>query len=138
MIAETISLGVLSLPHAVSSVGLAIGALLTFAFFALTLSAGFMIYHLKLRYPHLSGFADAARMIGGPIPAWIVEFLNLLLLFFVMACHIVLFGTMAETIAGDGLWSCSVAFKVMGFVVCLLPSLLRTLKAQAPFSYLCK
>ncbi|KXT18278.1 hypothetical protein AC579_2889 [Pseudocercospora musae] len=131
LIAETISLGILSLPAAVAVLGIILGTIMILFFSVITTAAGFMLYRLKIQYPKLKGFADAARMVAGPAGAVVVETLNMLLLVFVMAAHILTFSTEANAIAGDDTWKCTVVFKVIGLIICLTCTLPRTLKSQS-------
>lgn len=64
MIAETVSLGILSLPSVVMTLGLVPAIILIIAFGVISGYTGFIIGQLKLAYPWIHTFADAAEIIG--------------------------------------------------------------------------
>ncbi|KAI5359835.1 putative amino acid transporter, transmembrane domain-containing protein [Septoria linicola] len=133
LIAETVSLGILSLPASVADMGLVVGALVIMIFGLCTLATGFMLYYFRMRYPHVQGFGQAGYVLAGRPGQWIAEVLFQLLLIFVMAAHILTFSTMANTVAGDS-WKCTVVFKVIGFIICLACTLPRTFKSNSYLS----
>ncbi|KAH9826337.1 N amino acid transport system protein [Teratosphaeria destructans] len=133
LIAETVSLGILSLPASMADMGLVAGTLVILAFGLITLSTGFMLYHFRQRYPHVHGFGDAGYVVAGPTGAVVAESLFQILLVFVAAAHILTFSVMARTVAGDG-WKCTVVFKAVGFVVCVVCSLPRTFHSNSYLS----
>ncbi|KAF2768851.1 hypothetical protein EJ03DRAFT_240611, partial [Teratosphaeria nubilosa] len=133
LIAETVSLGILSLPASIADMGLIVGTFVILPFGLITLSTGFMLYHFRQRYPHVKGFGDAGYVVAGTTGAVIAEFLFQILLVFVAAAHILTFSVMARTVAGDG-WKCAVVFKVIGFVVCVVCSLPRSFHSNSYLS----
>ncbi|PPJ51856.1 hypothetical protein CBER1_09584 [Cercospora berteroae] len=133
LIAETVSLGILSLPASVAAMGLVVGAFVIAIFGICTLATGFMLYYFRMRYPHVQNFGQAGFVLAGKPGQYIAETLFQLLLVFVMAAHILTFGTMANTVAGDS-WKCTVVFKLIGFFVCLACTLPRTFKSNSYLS----
>ncbi|KAF2210321.1 hypothetical protein CERZMDRAFT_106779 [Cercospora zeae-maydis SCOH1-5] len=135
LIAETVSLGILSLPASVADMGLVVGAIVIIIFALCTLATGFMLYYFRMRYPHVQSFGQAGFVLAGKPGEYIAETLFQLLLVFVMAAHILTFGTMANTVAGNS-WKCTVVFKLIGFFVCLTCTLPRTFKSNSYLSAL--
>lgn len=131
------SLGILSLPSSVASLGLVVGAFVIAIYGLATLSTGFMLYYFALRYPHIKNFGQAGYLLGGKPGQWIAETLFQLLLIFIMAAHVLTFGTMANTVAGNS-WKCTVVFRVIGMLVCLACTLPRTFKSNSYLSAICK
>lgn len=83
MIAETVSLGILSLPAAVRAIGLVPGSILTVGFGVITTYTGYVVHQFKMRYPDVGSFADAGELIAGPVGRWIVEAMTGVFLFFI-------------------------------------------------------
>jgi len=67
MIAETISLGILSLPSVFATVGMPGGILLILGLGLLATYTGYNIGLFKLAYPHVQNQADAGEVLGGPV-----------------------------------------------------------------------
>jgi len=132
MVAEIISLGILSLPSTFSQVGIVGGTIMTLGLGALATYTGWTIGKFKLRYPHVQNQADAGEIIGGP---WLREawgIAQILFLIFVCGSH-VLTGTIAlQTIAANG--TCTVVWSVVIAVVSLILTLPRTYSKLSYFS----
>lgn len=137
LIAETVSLGILSLPASVADMGLVPGAIVIVFFGAITLATGFMIFHFRMRYPHVTGFGDAGYVIAGTAGAVIAEVIFQLLLVFISSAHILTFSTMARTIAGNS-WKCTVVFKLIAFFISLVCTLPRSFNSNSYLSAACK
>ncbi|CAI7609789.1 unnamed protein product [Penicillium bialowiezense] len=125
MVAETVSLGVLSLPAAVAGLGLVPAILVLLFLGCLATYTGYVIGQMKLKYPHISTMADAGEVIGGKWGrelvggAWIIFFI------FIMSSHLLTFTVAMNTITDHG--TCSVVFGIVGMVVSFVLSLPRTL-----------
>ncbi|KAJ5555672.1 hypothetical protein N7535_008106 [Penicillium sp. DV-2018c] len=125
MVAETVSLGVLSLPAAVAALGL-VPAILVLVFLgSLATYTGYVIGQMKWKYPHISTMADAGEVIAGK---WGREFLGvaqIIFLIFVMASHLLTFTVAMNTITNHG--TCSIVFGIVGMIISFICSLPRTL-----------
>lgn len=117
--------------------GLVVGAFVIAIFGLCTLATGYMLYYFRMRYPHVQNFGQAGYVLAGKPGQYIAETLFQLLLVFVMAAHILTFGTMANTVAGNS-WKCTVVFKLIGFFVCLACTLPRTFKSNSYLSAVCE
>jgi amino acid transporter len=137
LIAETVSLGILSLPSSIAELGLIAGALIIAIFGLITLGTGFAFYHFRMRYPHVRGLGDAGDVLAGRVGAVLAEGMFQILLVFVMAAHVLTFGTMADAIAGPSMWKCSVLFKFIGAVVCFIATLPRSFRSNSYLSATC-
>ncbi|CAI7589735.1 unnamed protein product [Penicillium glandicola] len=125
MVAETVSLGVLSLPAAVAGLGLLPAILVLIFLGSLATYTGYVIGQMKWKYPHISTMADAGEVIAGK---WGREFLGaaqIIFLIFVMASHLLTFTVAMNTITDHG--TCSIVFGIVGMLISFLCSLPRTL-----------
>ncbi|KAI9880981.1 MAG: hypothetical protein M1830_009475 [Pleopsidium flavum] len=135
MIAETVSLGILSLPSVLAAVGLVPGVILILGLGALATYTGFVIGQFKLCYPHVHNMADAGEVLLGPIGREIFGAAQIIFLIFVMGSHILTFSIMLNTISNHG--ACTIAFGIVGMVVCLIFTLPRTLHKVSYMSVAC-
>src|ERR1700744_2703707 len=65
MVAETISLGILSLPRAMADLGIVPGLILLVCLGAMASYSGFVIGQFKIRHPHIHSFACAGEVLFG-------------------------------------------------------------------------
>ncbi|KAJ5555831.1 hypothetical protein N7535_008262 [Penicillium sp. DV-2018c] len=138
MIAETISLGILSLPSAVAVLGLVPAVILIVGLGAVATYTGYVIGQFKLRYPHVHSMGDAGEVLFTPlgIPRFGRELLGtaqLLFLIFIMASHILTFTVMMNTVTDHA--TCSIVFGIVGLVVSFILALPRTLRKVSWFSF---
>lgn len=126
MIAETISLGILSLPSVLAAVGIVPGVILIVGLGIIATYTGYVIGQFKLAYPHVHNMADAGEVMAGRIGRELLGGAQILFLVFVMGSHILTFSIMMNTITSHG--SCTIAFGIAGTVVCFVLTLPRTLK----------
>ncbi|KAM0542877.1 hypothetical protein ACHAPJ_012600 [Fusarium lateritium] len=125
MVAETVSLGILSLPKAIASLGLVPGIIILIGMGAIATYTGYIIGQYKIKHPHITSMADAGGVLLGPIGQEIVGVAQLLLLVFIMASHIVVFTSAMNTLTGHA--TCSIVFGVVGLIVSCILSLPRKL-----------
>ncbi|CAK46520.1 hypothetical protein AnigIFM60653_008987 [Aspergillus niger] len=131
MVAETVSLGILSLPAVVATLGLAPAIVLIVGLGLLATYTGYVIGQFRWRYPHVQNLADAGEILFGSIGREIFGIGQLLLVIFIMASHLLTFSVAMNTITEHG--TCSIVFGVVGLVICFLLGLPRT---SANVSYL--
>ncbi|KAJ5781086.1 Amino acid transporter transmembrane [Penicillium paradoxum] len=133
MVAETVSLGVLSLPAAVAAIGL-LPAILVLVFLGiLSTYTGYVIGQMKWKYPHITTVADAGEVIGGPIGREIVGTAFVIFLIFAMASHLLTFTVAMNTITNHG--TCSIVFGIVGMILSFICSLPRTLAKMSWLSF---
>ncbi|THC98559.1 hypothetical protein EYZ11_001989 [Aspergillus tanneri] len=126
MIAETISLGILSLPSAVATLGLAPAVVLIVGLGIVATYTGYVIGQFKLRYPHVHSMADAGEVMMGSFGRELLGTAQLLFLVFIMGSHILTFIVMMNTVTDHG--TCSIVFGVVGLIISFILALPRTLK----------
>ncbi|GLA87621.1 hypothetical protein AtubIFM56815_002047 [Aspergillus tubingensis] len=130
MIAETVSLGVLSLPATVAEVGLipyAISAIILIVGMGIIATySGYVIGQFRARYPFIHSMADAGEVLCGRYGRMFTEFAQLVFFMFASGSHLVTFTVMMNTLTNHG--TCSVVFGVVGLVLSFACSLPRTMK----------
>ncbi|KAF2665696.1 amino acid transporter [Microthyrium microscopicum] len=136
MLAETISLGILSLPWAVSKIGLVPGVILILVFGLLACYTGTVYGQYKLANPQIVSIADAGGILFGRLgPRWARfghEFFGtaaMLVLVFIMAAHVIGFCLMMDVLAPGK--ACLIWWAVLGTVIQLILTLPRTMKATS-------
>ncbi|KAJ5463386.1 Amino acid transportertransmembrane [Penicillium sp. IBT 31633x] len=133
MVAETVSLGVLSLPAAVAALGIVPSVLVLVFLGGLATYTGYVIGQMKWKYPHITTVADAAEIIAGK---WGREFIGaafVIFLIFVMASHLLTFTVAMNTITNHG--TCSIVFGIVGMILSFICSLPRTLAKMSWLSF---
>ncbi|KAE8154635.1 transmembrane amino acid transporter protein-domain-containing protein [Aspergillus avenaceus] len=131
MVAETVSLGILSLPAVVAALGLAPSIVLLLGLGLLATYTGYTIGQFRWRYPHIQSMADAGEVLMGSFGREFLGTGQLLLVIFIMASHILTFTVAMNTITEHG--TCSIVFGVVGLVISYILCIPRT---SAKVSYL--
>ncbi|KAJ5699042.1 hypothetical protein N7462_001047 [Penicillium macrosclerotiorum] len=124
MVAENISLGILSLPSAVATLGIVPAFLIILGLSAISWYTGYVMGQFKQRYPHVHSMGDAGELLLGPIGREICYVGQLLFIIFLMASHILTFSVLFNTITNHG--TCTIVFGVVGLIVSFLGALPRT------------
>ncbi|CAG8896817.1 unnamed protein product [Penicillium egyptiacum] len=126
MIAESVSLGVLSLPKTLAQIGLAPALILIIGLGILATYTGYTIHQFRARYPHIQNLADAGEVLFGAFGRELFGLGQLLFSIFIMGSHILTFSVMMNTVTEHG--TCTMVFTAVGFVICFVCSLPRTMK----------
>ncbi|TKA83455.1 hypothetical protein B0A55_00576 [Friedmanniomyces simplex] len=132
MIAETISLGILSLPAVLAAIGLVPGLILIVVFGLLATYTGFVVFQFKTQHPGMTSLAHGMELAFGRSGRWVAEVTQDLMLVFIMAAHIVIFSVAFNCLTEHAI--CTTAFMALGAVVSFLVSLPRTMKGNSYFS----
>ncbi|RJE23334.1 hypothetical protein PHISCL_04320 [Aspergillus sclerotialis] len=133
MVAETVSLGVLSLPAAVAGLGLVPSIIILVGLGMVATYTGYVIGQFKWRYPQVCNMADAGEVMMGPFGRELLGIAQMLFLIFIMASHLLTFTVAMNSITSHG--TCSIVFGVVGLVVSFICSLPRTLQNMSWLSY---
>lgn len=141
MIAETISLGILSLPSVLARVGFAPGIVLILGLSVFATYSGYVLGQFKQQYPQVHTFADAGEILFAPIGMAKIgkEFFGaaqLLFLIFSIGSHLLTWTIMFSTITGGSV--CAIVWSVIGLVLYFICNLPRTMKKLSWFSIACK
>jgi hypothetical protein len=142
MIAETISLGILSLPSVLSKVGLIPGLILLLGMGMFATYSGYVMYQFKLEYPWVKSMADAGEVMlkpwGDAAKKFGREFggaAQTTFLVFSMASHILTWTICFDILTDHAI--CNVIWGVIALVVFWLFDLPRTLRNMSHFSIAC-
>ncbi|PYH44687.1 neutral amino acid permease [Aspergillus saccharolyticus JOP 1030-1] len=133
MICESVSLGVLSLPAAVASLGLVPAIILIVGLGILATYTGYNIGLFRERYPHIQNLADAGEILLGPFGRELFGLGQFLFCIFVMGSHLLTFRVMMNTITDHA--TCSIVFSVIGMVISMVLSIPRTMKGMTWISF---
>ncbi|CAG8244756.1 unnamed protein product [Penicillium salamii] len=125
MIAENVSLGILSIPSTMAVLGMVPAALVLVFLSAISWYTGYIIGQFKVRYPHVHSMGDAGEIIFGPAGRVFLEIAQLLLLIFVMASHILTGTILLSTITKNA--TCGIVFGVVSLIICFIGALPRTM-----------
>ncbi|KAI9376101.1 transmembrane amino acid transporter protein-domain-containing protein [Aspergillus egyptiacus] len=124
MVAETVSIGILSLPSVVATLGLVPAIILIVAIGLMSTYTGYTIGQFRWAYPHVQSMADAGEVLLGKFGREFLGMGQLLLIIFIMASHILTFTVAMNTITDHG--TCTIVFGVVGLVISYVLSLPRT------------
>lgn len=142
MIAETISLGILSLPSVLATIGLVPGIILIITMGLLATYTGYVLGQYKAAYPRIHNLADALEVMWGPFGRefggavqtvfltfgmlLVSSFRNGVLIRTAMGSHILTFTIAMNAITERA--ACSITWGIIGFVILWIFTLPRTLK----------
>jgi amino acid permease len=132
MVAETISLGILSLPRAMADLGIVPGLILLICLGAMASYSGFVIGQFKLRHPHIHSFACAGDVLFGKWGRRIIGWCQFAFYVFIMGSHILTFSIMMNAVTDHG--ACTIVWMVVGTLLSLVFTLPRTLKNLSYYS----
>lgn len=140
MIAETISLGILSLPSVLATIGMVGGVILIAGLGIVATYTGYVIGQFKMAYPFVHSMADAGEVVFAPWgPRWAAfgrEFLGAaqtIFLVFSMGSHILTWSICLNTITDSA--TCTIVWSVVGLVIFWICDLPRTLKGVSYMSF---
>jgi amino acid permease len=141
MIAETISLGILSLPSVLATIGFVPGIILIIGLGLLATYTGYVLGQYKAAYPRVHNLADALEVMWGPFGREFGGAAQTIFLIFgrleiltgedlltswVMGSHILTFTIAMNSITENA--TCSIVWGVAGFIILWIFTLPRTLK----------
>ncbi|KAF2764290.1 hypothetical protein EJ03DRAFT_392117 [Teratosphaeria nubilosa] len=126
MVAETISLGILSLPSVLASIGIVPGVILIAGLGLIATYTGYIFYQFKLRYPFVHNMADVGEVLLGSWGREIFGAAQTIFLVFTMGSHVLTFTIALNAISQHA--TCTIVWSVVGLVLFLIFSLPRTLK----------
>ncbi|KAK5159266.1 hypothetical protein LTS14_002408 [Recurvomyces mirabilis] len=126
MIAETISLGILSLPSVLANIGLVPGIILLLSLGTIATYTGYTIFQFKMAYPYVHNLADVGEVMLGAVGREVFGAAQTIFLVFIMGSHILTFTIAMNAITGHA--TCTIVWGVVGVVILFLFTLPRTLR----------
>ncbi|WPG97848.1 Hypothetical protein R9X50_00063000 [Acrodontium crateriforme] len=132
MIAETVSLGILSLPSAIAGIGMVPGVILIIGLGIIATYTGYTIGQFKAAYPFVHNMADAGEVLLGPVGREVFGIAQTIFLTFVMGSHLLTFGLAMNAITGHA--TCSIVWGLVGMLILFVVAIPRTLKQVSYFS----
>ncbi|TPX07115.1 uncharacterized protein E0L32_011010 [Thyridium curvatum] len=139
MIAETVSLGILSLPAVLATIGLVPGIILILFMSLLSGYSGYVLFQFRQQYPWVQSFGDAAEVLGRPLGMArvfqeVVGWAQALFQIFVMGSHLLTWTICLNTLS-DGS-TCTIVWAVVGVFAFWVLNTPRTLKYAGYMSFL--
>ncbi|RAL08621.1 amino acid transporter [Aspergillus homomorphus CBS 101889] len=125
MVAENVSIGILSLPSAFATLGLVPSIIIMIGVSFIAWYTAYIIYQFKMRYRHIHSMADAGEVILGRFGRELLGGGQLIFLVFVMGSHILTFTVAMNTITDHG--TCTIVFGIIALVISCVGSLPRTM-----------
>lgn len=138
MFAETVSLGILSLPAVVATLGLAPGIVLIVVMGTLSTYSGLVMGEFRQAYPHVESFGDALEVVGdsfgcGRLFQELFGWAQTLFQVFVMGSHLLTFTICLNTLSSSS--TCTIVWGVVGLVIFWVLNVPRTLKFASYYSW---
>ncbi|KAK4222375.1 transmembrane amino acid transporter protein-domain-containing protein [Podospora fimiseda] len=138
LIAETVSLGILSLPAVVATVGLIPGIILIVFMGLLSTYSGLVMGEFRKQYPTVENFGDALEIVGNSIGQGrlfkeVFGWAQMIFQIFVMASHLLTWTICLNTLTNSS--TCTIIWAVVGMIVFLVLNLPRTLKAAGYYAF---
>ncbi|KAK6207247.1 hypothetical protein LQW54_007331 [Pestalotiopsis sp. IQ-011] len=126
MVAENISLGVLSLPAVIATVGLIAGLISIIALGIFASYSGYVLWQFRMRYPQVASYTDVGRVLAGRLGYEIFSAAYVIYCLFFMASHLLTFTIALNVLSRHG--TCTIVFGIVGLIVFSLLTIPRTLK----------
>jgi len=133
MIAETIALGVLSLPSVLLTVGMVPGIILIIGLGVIATYTGYNLGLFRLNHPTVCNMADAGEIIWGPFGKYLLGAGQVIFLVFICGSHC-LTGAIAMNTLTDNV-TCKVVWSLVTGVVAFFLTLPRTLDRISYLSF---
>ncbi|KAJ5155365.1 hypothetical protein N7492_008168 [Penicillium capsulatum] len=134
LIVEAIALGSLSIPSTYAKLGMVAGVLCTVGLGFIAIYTSYVIGQVKLRYPEVSNYADAGRLMWGRVGYEVVTVMLFLLLTFLTASHC-LTGTIAFQVITESK-ICGVVFGVVSAIILLALAVPPSFTEMAVLGYI--
>lgn len=139
--AETVSLGILSLPSVLATVGLVPGIILICVISALATYSGLLLAEFRKQYPFVQNFGDAVGLLGrsigmGNVFNEVFGWAQTVLQVFLLGGHILMWTICMNTLTNSTV--CTVAWAAIGMFVFWLFNIPRTLKYTSWMSAACE
>lgn len=136
MVAENISLGILSLPAVLSTNGLVAGVLALIGIGLFCTYGGYVLWQFRMRHPEVASYTDIGQVLFGRFGREVFGAAFVIVGIFVMASHLLTWTIALNTLSNHG--ACTIAFGAVGIVVFALLTVPRTLKKVSFLAIICE
>jgi hypothetical protein len=141
MIAETISLGILSLPSVLANVGLIPGVILLIGLGVMSSYSGYVMYQFRQAYPQIDSMAGSIEVLFSLVgmKRFGREFgagAYIIFLVFCMASHILTWIICLQTLSSHSV--CNIVWGVVGMAIFWVLDIPRTCKKMSYMSIACE
>lgn len=126
MVAENISLGILSLPAVIATVGLAAGLTAIIGLGIFASYSGYVLWQFRMRYPQVASYTDVGEVLMGRLGREIFGAAYVIYCLFFMASHLLTFTIALNVLSHHG--TCTIVFGIVGVIVFSILTIPRTLK----------
>jgi amino acid permease len=138
MIAETVSLGILSLPAVIATLGLAPGIVVLIFMGILATYSGLVMGEFRKQHPWVQSFGDAGEVMGrsigmGKFFQELFGWAQTIFQVFVMGSHLLTWTICMNTLTNSS--TCTIVWGAVGLVICWAFNAPRTLKAAGYYSF---
>jgi len=138
MIAETVSLGILSLPGVIATLGLAPGLVVMVFMGIFSAYSGLVMGEFRKAYPWVESFGDAAEVMGrtvgmGKLFQEIWGWAQTIFQIFIMGSHLLTWTICLNTLTDSA--ACTIVWGVVGLAVFWALNTPRTLRAAGYYSF---
>lgn len=120
LIVEAIALGSLSVPSAFASLGMIAGVIICIGIGIIAIYTSYVVGQVKLRYPHISHYADAGQMLMGKFGYELVGAMFAIELLFLVGSHTLTGAIAFGNITDNGNGTCSLVFAIVSAIILLL------------------
>ncbi|EGR49667.1 hypothetical protein MKX07_000488 [Trichoderma sp. CBMAI-0711] len=134
LIVEAIALGSLSLPSAFATLGMVAGTICSVGLGLLAIYTSDLVGMVKLKFPEVAHYADAARLVAGKFGYELVGFMFAFQLVLLIGSHCLTGAIALGRISEDAI--CSVAWAAISAVVLFLLALPPSFTELAIFGYI--
>ncbi|TGJ85208.1 hypothetical protein E0Z10_g3554 [Xylaria hypoxylon] len=134
LIVEAIALGSLGMPAAFATLGMIAGTILCVGLGLLAIYSSFVIGQVKLKYPHVQHYADAARLMMGKFGYELVSVMFVLQLVFLVGSHTLTGSIAFLNLSNYG--TCSIIFGVVSAIILFLLALPPSFAEVAILGYI--
>ncbi|KAK6206542.1 hypothetical protein LQW54_007612 [Pestalotiopsis sp. IQ-011] len=118
LLVEAIALGTLSVPSAFATLGMVAGVILSVGLGLIAVYTSYIVGQVKLKYPHVSHYADAGRLLMGKFGYELVGVMFVLELIFTIGSHCLTGAIALNNITDHG--TCTVVFGFVSAVILVL------------------
>ncbi|WDK20872.1 transmembrane amino acid transporter [Colletotrichum graminicola] len=118
LIVEAIALGSLSLPAAFATLGMVAGVILSLGLGLIAIYTSDVVGQVKLKFPHVSHYADAGQLMFGRWGYEIIGAMFALQLTFLVSSHTLTGAIAFGNISDNG--ACSIVFSVVSAIILLI------------------